>query len=220
MEKHVGHGAFVVVLLDVSASGLVGAERIKHEASLELLRHFAGACIWQGSFVQILAFTTSVEFESALLSNMSALDEALEVLSSLRPSSAGTDPGEAFDHALRIAMSPQRPADLACIISDMFFPEPMDSFFMDMEELSDACDVIALVMRDRVDMDMPTLRGGLRVRDIESGEVFLAGAPKMSDPVEELVRFGVDTCVLQASQSDVRWYEALTDFFTERVDRR
>jgi hypothetical protein len=170
--------------------------------------------------VQVLAFTTSVEFETPLLSSISALEESLSQLESLVPASAGTDHAEVLGHAMATAMRAVRPADMVCMISDMFFPAPRDVFLADLEDLGDACDVIALVMRDRVDMRMPPLRGGLRVRDMESGRVFLAGGVSRTDPVDELDSRGIEACVLLTSQSDARWHESLSDFFAGRLERR
>jgi len=219
VEKHMERGAFVLVLLDVSASGRIGAERIKHDASVELLDCFARACLWQGNILQVIAFTANVEFESPVLASANALDEILIALSALRPVSQGTDHREVIAYASSIAERHVQPADLVCIISDLLFPEPRDSLIRDLEGLSETADVVALVMRDSTEMAMPPLRGSLRARDIETGEVFLADAVSDRDPVRELEEHDIDSCVLMTSQSEAQWFDILSDFFTRRIRR-
>jgi uncharacterized protein (DUF58 family) len=219
IEKHAEHNAFVLILLDASASEHIGAERIKYDASLDLLRHFCEACMWKGNALQVLAFTTRVELESRIIADTNALEEALTKLADLRPAYSGTDLREALDRALSIAGRPDQPADLVCIISDFFFPEPREPFFRALESLQEMADIVAFVMRDRIDADMPPISGGLRVRDAETGETFWACETSDRDPAAELDRYDVDACVLMTWQTQAEWFESLADFFSTRMLR-
>jgi uncharacterized protein (DUF58 family) len=220
VEKLAEHNAFILVLLDSSASEHIGAGRLKYDVSLELLRHFGEACLWKGNTLQVLAFTTGIELESRLIVDMNTLEEALIELEELKPVFSGTDHREVFDRALYIAGRLVQPADLVCILSDFFFPQPLGPFMTALEDLRDMADVIALVMRDRIDDEMPPVSGALRVRDAETGETFWSCEVSVTDHVMELERHDMDACFLKTWHSESEWFEALADFFTLRMLKR
>ncbi len=201
IEKYAEHNAFILVLLDVSASELIGGERLKYDASLELLRHFCEACLWKGNTLRVIAFTTRVELESRPITDTNALELVLEKLAALKPACSGTDYKDVISLAAIIAGRRERPADLVCVVSDFLFPQPRLQLFRALEDLQDLADVIAFVMRDRIEVDMPPASGALMVRDAETGEMFWASDASGYDPVEELGKYDIDSCVLMTSQS-------------------
>lgn len=219
IEKYAEHNAFVLLLLDASASEHIGGVHKKYEASLELLRNFGRACLWKGNSLQVIAFTTDVELESPVIGNADALESVLQELEALKPVHSGTSHIAVLDRATSIAGRQIQPADLVCIISDFFFPEPLEPFFWELETLLEATDVIAFILLDRVDTDMPPMPGALRVRDTESGRTLWASAVSDGDVATKLERFGIDSCELLTSQSEAEWFEALASFFTRRMLR-
>lgn len=220
VEKLAEHNAFIVVLLDASASESIGAERLKYDVSLELLRKFGEASLWKGNTMQVLAFTTGIELESRLISDMNTLEEALIDLEKLKPVFSGTDHKEVLDRALYLSERSVQPADLICILSDFFFPQPLGPFMKVIEDLGDMSDVIAFIMRDRIDDEMPTLNGALRLRDVETGETFWSCEVSDNDPALELEKYGVDACFLKTWQTETEWFDALADFFNMRILKR
>lgn len=220
IEKYAERNALILVLMDVSASMLVGAGRRKHEASLELLRRFCEACLWKGNTLRVLAFTTVVELESRPITDTSALEAVFEKLASLKPSHSGTDYRDVIALASVISGRREQPADLVCIVSDFLFPQPRLQLFRALDALQEVADVIAFVMRDRIEVEMPPVSGALMVRDAETGETFWAGETSGYDPAKELERFDIDACVVTTAQTEEEWFEALADFFTERRLKR
>jgi uncharacterized protein (DUF58 family) len=220
VEKFAEHNAFILVLLDSSASERIGSERLKYDASLEFLRHFGEACLWKGNILQVLAFTTGIELESRLIVDMNTLEEALKELEELSPEFSGTDYREVFDRALYIAERLVQPADLVCILSDFFFPHPSGPFMTALENLMDMADVIALVMRDRIDDEMPPVSGALRVHDAETGKTFLSSEVGDTDLATELERHDVDVCFLKTWHTEAEWFETLSDFFNLHMLKR
>jgi uncharacterized protein (DUF58 family) len=222
LEKRPLRNAAVLFLLDASASEQVGADCTKYEASLKLLRHIAWACLWQGNTTQVIAFTTRVEWESGIIHDSRALEDVMDQLSDLKPEFSGTDHRDVLDLALSITGRADHPADLVFIISDLISPRPREGFFRDLMDLGDEADVIALIVRDRIETEMPLLNGGLMVRDSETGEMFWASDSTGTDPTEELSQCDIDTCTLMTSQTEEEWFGILSDFFITRMqgDRR
>lgn len=220
IEKLAEHNAFILVLLDASASERIGAGRLKYDASVDLLRNFGEACLWKGNTMQVVAFTSGIEMESRLISDINTLDEVLLELEELRPAFSGTDHKQVLDRAQGISGRFVQPADLVCIISDFFFPQPLGPFMMAIENLRDMSDVIAFVMRDRIDDEMPTVNGALRVRDIETGEMCWSSDIGDTDPAMELEKYDVDACFLKTWQTEAEWFYTLADFFDMRTLKR
>ncbi len=222
LEKRPLRNAAVLFLLDASASEQIGADGTKYEASLRLLRHMARACLWQGNTAQVIVFTTRVEWESGIIHDSRALEDVMDQLSDLKPGFSGTDHRDVLDHALSTTGRADHPADLVFIISDLIFPRPREGFFRDLMDLGDEADVIALIVCDRIEKEMPLLNRSLMVRDSETGEMFWASGSTGTDPAEELSQCGIDTCTLMTSQTEEEWFGTLSDFFTTRMegDRR
>src|SRR5210317_1465990 len=61
VERHPEQNALILFLLDISASMLVGSSRRKFDVSLDLLRLFGSACLWQGNKLQVMAFSDRIE---------------------------------------------------------------------------------------------------------------------------------------------------------------
>jgi uncharacterized protein (DUF58 family) len=218
IEKHPERNALMLFMFDISASEHVGADRMKYEASVELLRHLGNACLFKGNIIQVLAFGTTIQMESRIISNANALEEVIDILEDFKSGSYGTDYRDIIERIFSFVQRPYSPADLVCIISDFLFPEPREPFLRELDHLHEAVDIIAIVVRDFIEVDMPPIRGALRIRDAETGETFWAGSLSGSDPVKELGRYNIDTCELMTSQSEEEWFAILSDFLTARME--
>ena len=213
VEKHPDRNALVLFLVDVSASEFLGSMRLKHAASLDVVRGLATACLAKQFTVIIAAFTTRVEFESHPIRSLHAFEGVITDVEALVRTERQTDPSSALNRAWEIAMRSQNPADLVCIVSDFLFPNTGSA---DLEALADACDVIAVVLRDPLEESLPPLAGGIMLRDAETGSTFYASSVGDYDPLSHLRRVGIDACLLRTSESDAEYYEKLSDFFETR----
>jgi uncharacterized protein (DUF58 family) len=218
LEREPERQALVLLLLDISASLKVGADRLKYDTALELVGHFSRACLWQGHPLQILAFSKAVELESHVVYDTSALQMLLAQLADFRPIFTSTDHRDVFDRAAAIAERNELPADLICIISDFLFPRPHDRFLADLEGLCELTDIITLIIRDRMEQTMPYTQGALLVRDAETGALFQASGPSGLDLSPELEKHNVDSCMILTSATATQWFETLTDFFLQREE--
>ncbi len=218
IEKFPERNASILILFDISASVHIGGARKKYQAQLDLLYQFGWACLWKGHRLRVIAFAVEVELESPVITNISTLVDVVDRLAVLGEGLCGTSHHDVFERAASIAGHPGHPADLICIISDFLFPFPRQDFFRDLDDLLDMADVIALVVRDRVEVAMPAMAGALLIRDAESSVTFWAGGTSGFDPVKELDSCGVDNCVLMTSQSREEWFEVLADLFTIRLE--
>ncbi|MDO8558402.1 MAG: DUF58 domain-containing protein [bacterium] len=213
VEKHPDRNALVLFLVDVSASEFLGSARLKHAASLDVMRGLATACLARNFTIVVFAFTTRVEFESHPIRSMHALESVIAQIEVLALTEKKTDPSSALNRAWDVAMRPQDPADLICIVSDFLFPNTDTT---DLEMLADACDVIAVALRDPLEESLPPFAGGVMLRDAETGATSWASSVGDYDPLPGLERVGIDACLLRTSESDVEHYEKLSDFFETR----
>ncbi len=218
IERHPEHNALILILVDMSASMLVGSSRRKIDASLDLLRHFGSSCLWQGNKLQVLAFSNTIELESEVITTFEAFDNFHEELAGLAPDSEQTCHSEVVDQALFLSEKATGPADLICIISDFLFPEPLTNFYRDITLLQEKTDVVALIIRDLVEEVTPQHRGCLKVRDAESGEFLWLSEVNPPDTLFELNKQGVEACMLTTKQNDEEWYIVLEDFFSLRKE--
>ena len=218
VERHPEQNALILVLLDVSASMSVGSSRRKIDVSLDLLRHFGSACLWQGNKLQVLAFSSIIALESDVIASFASFERLLEKLIELVPESRHTHYSEALGRALEISEKSYAPADLVCIVSDFLFPSPLENFYRDMNMLQERTDVIALLIRDPVEETAPQIGGCLQVRDAETGEFLWLTGINSSDILREFSKQDLEACMVTTSQNDQQWYEALDDFFSLRPE--
>jgi uncharacterized protein (DUF58 family) len=218
IERHPEQNALIIILIDISASMLVGSARRKIDASLDLLLHFGSACLWQGNKLQVLAFSNRIELESDVITTFEAFDLLLEELSELVPESGHTDHSEVIDRAIVITEKIDAPADLVCIVSDYLFPLPHDCFYRDLSLLHEKTDVIELLIRDPIDTSILKFKGGLKVRDAETGEFVWLSEIKSPDTLQEFDKHGFEACTLNTTQNNQQWYETLEDFFSLRKE--
>jgi len=217
IERHPDQNALILLLIDTSASMLVGSARRKINASLDFLLYFGSACLWQGNKIQVLAFSDRIELESDIISTFGAFEHLLEELTELISESRHTDHSEVIDRALVISEKVNAPADLVCIVSDFLFPSPRE-FYRDLSLLHERSDVIGLLMRDQVEETIPNHRGCLKVRDVETGEFLWLSGIKSPDILQELDKHGFEACMLTTAQNDQQWYATLDDFFSLRKE--
>lgn len=218
IERHPEQNGLILLLMDMSASMLVGSTRRKIDASLDFLLHFGSACLWQGNKIQVLAFSNRIELESDVIATFGSFEHLLEELTELVPESRHTDHSEVIDRALLISEKPNAPADLVCIVSDFLFPFPHDDFYKDFSLLNEKTDVIGLLIRDPVEETVPKNRGCLKVRDAETGEFLWLSGIKAPDILQELDKHGFEACMLTTTQNDQQWYAILEDFFSLRKE--
>ena len=218
IERHPMQNALVLLLIDISASMLVGSQRLKADASLDFLMQFGSACLWQGNKIQVIAFSSRIEWESEVIASFGAFQQFLEELNEHIPESKLTDHSEVIDRALVISEKLNAPADLVLVVSDFLFPSFTESFFRDIDLLHARSDVVGIVIRDSVEESMPDHRGSLKVRDAETGEFIWLSEIGSPDILQEFDKHGFEACMLNTAQNNQQWYATLEDFFSLRKE--
>ncbi|OGZ00241.1 MAG: hypothetical protein A2945_04400 [Candidatus Liptonbacteria bacterium RIFCSPLOWO2_01_FULL_52_25] len=216
LERSPDRNAVILFLVDVSASEHLGCAKTKKERMFEVLRGIAQACFAKGHRIMFCAFTTRVEYESNLIAGAHTLEGALTDLANRAFREKKTNPKKALDRAWELATRSSCPVDLVCIASDFLFPKP---YVRELEELSDATDVIALTMRDPIETDMPPIAGGYMVQDAETGETYYASSASGVEPTSHLESLGIDVCILDTQGSEDDDFQAISDFFTLRSEK-
>lgn len=216
IEKHPDSNALLLILLDVSASEYTGAVRSKIEAGLDLVRYLGTACLTKGHLLQVVAFTDMVELETAVIRNNHALEEALEELRSFSPLHRATDCLEALEYSFYSAMKQDHPADMVCLVSDFYFSTTHQQLCLQLADLKELTDIVAICLHDPIEVFNPPILGPLLGRDVESGAMTWGVPPKEIDLLPEFERFGIDYCLLETGQSEESWYYILDVFFSGR----
>ena len=216
-EKHPDSNALILLLLDVSASEYTGAVRKKIEAGIDLIRYLGIACLKRGHSLQVVAFTDMVEFETAIICNNHALEEALEDLRTFSPAHQTTDCVDAIEYAFFSATRPDQPADMVCIVSDLYFPAPYQELYLQLADLKEITDIVVICLQDQIEVDPPPIAGPLLGRDVESGAMIWGMPPHEIGLLQELQHLAIDCCFLETGQTEENWYYTLNDFFTGRL---
>jgi len=218
IERHPEQNALVLILIDISASMLVGSARRKIDAGMDLMLHFGSACLWQGNKIQVLAFSNRIELESDVIATSGAFEQFLAELIELVPESRHTDHSEVIDRALDISEKLNAPADLVCIISDFLFPSSPEYFYRDLSLLHEKADAVGLLIRDPLEETLPRHRGCFKVRDAETGEYLWLSEIASPDILQEFDKHGFEACMLTTAQDNQQWYATLEDFFSLRKE--
>ncbi len=217
LEKYPDRSVFVVVLFDVSNSESLGSARTKLDANLELLDGFGRACVSKSHRLLILAFSSEIEYESKVLNSLNAFESAMYDIRNMSPKHRGTDHRAVFERAYRLASRSTEPAELICIMSDFLFPSNYNRVLQD---LYGAADVITLIMKDQTEVTMPVIAGGMMMRDSETGETFYVASIDPYNPIDNLKKMDIDTCLLNSGASEEEYFQRLSEFFLTRADRR
>jgi uncharacterized protein (DUF58 family) len=218
IERHPLQNALILLLIDFSGSMMVGSERRKIDAGLEILLHFGKACLWQGNKIQVAAFSNMIEYESGVIATPGAFESILEELTGLVPESLHTDPVEMLDRAMVISEKLNAPADLVCIVSDFLFPASREYFYRDIDQFKEKTDVIGLLVMDPVELKEPGNKNCLKVRDAETGEFLWYSGISQHDILQEFDKHDFEACMLTTGQNNQQWYAALDDFFLLRKE--
>ena len=217
IEKYPDRNAVVAMLVDVSRSEKLGSEQTKLEAKIDLLRWFSSACISKGHRVIIVTFTDRIEFESPLIKSCNLLEEAVRESIERIPVGKLTDPGDAINYAHELATRQNYPVDLVCVLSDFLFPR---EYTEELGSLYDASDVIVFIVRDKIELQIPPIAGGMTMRDSETGEIFCVASMEQGILPAYLKRIGIDICLFNTKDSEEECFDNLQDFFTLRMEEK
>lgn len=162
----------VMILVDVSASGLFGTQaRTKHEVAAELAAILAYTAIRNNDKVGLLLFTDRVELFIPPRKGRGHVWRVIREVLSHKPGHGRTDLKAALDFFNRI----QRKRSICFVISD-FLDE---GYQRPLRLTRQGHDVIALSIADPREQRLPPI-GFLELEDAETGETLLINA---ADPV-------------------------------------
>ncbi len=208
--------ARILFLVDVSGSQQLGSAYPKHAATLQVLAGMGQACLAHHNAIHLVSFARHIEYESSVITSRNSFASHLE---EIRPAARGHDGSDAAEALARTGDLVGHPArvDLVCIISDFLFPR---EYRRELAFVGDQADTIAVVMRDPMEMDMPSLAGALTLRDVETGAIITAASAAGDDPSAYLDSIGIDRCVLYTHETEHDHYRRLDDFFVDRHEQR
>jgi uncharacterized protein (DUF58 family) len=163
-QTHAERELNVVVAMDLSTSMEVGAtDRVKHE----VLMLVAGSVLFSAAGDQVnvglLAFSDRVLGWSPPRRASGRTWHLLEELWALRPAGGGT----ALAPAIRHLQSHLTTTSVIVLVSD-FLTDDDGLHSRELRTLAAAHDVVAIVVEDPADAELPAGRGFVRVRDVES----------------------------------------------------
>jgi len=214
-EKFPDSNALLLVLLDVSASEYTGSVRNKIDAGIDLIRYLGTACLKRGNLLQVIAFSDKIELETAVIGNYHSLEEILSELRAFSPAHHATDCRDALELAFIYATRPHQPADLICLVSDLYFP-PSEELQLQLADLQEAIDIVVICLQDRIETDSPPTATPILGRDAESGKMVWGTPPEEIDFLTEIQNLGIDCCFLKTDQTEEMCFFVLNDFFSSR----
>ena len=219
-ERNIEVGANIYFMIDGSASQLLDSNGTpKLNYSINLVETISRACLGEGNRFCLMLFTDHNEYESGLINSNAGLEEKLDELKRCRPKSKTTDLKNSLkDFCLNFQDLQFGKPSILFILSDFVF-EP--DFMSELRQLNEQTDVVAIIVRDPAELNLPRPRFGLvRLADPETGKTFIAR--KQTNPIDKVVpilkRCGVDWMIANTGQEIGESLNNLAELFEKKEE--
>jgi uncharacterized protein (DUF58 family) len=209
----------VVFLLDVSSKMVLGSvARLKCEYAAELVASFATTILRAGDFAGLSLFSEKVVKNVSPSNGMRHYQLISDALSDVSYYGGGSS----IKMALKHAIENNEPNSLVILISDFVGEQ---NFLDELRLAGKKFDLIGIMIRDPIDMQLPEGSGQARLEDPSTGEVMLISPKSFRDvyaketkrEVSNLVKMfrvsGADFLPLYTNKAFV---EDLIEFFQRR----
>lgn len=167
--KNPDKGANIYMSWDVSSShrfGPLGKNKLQFMSELSEL--LISACVGEGNRVAILCHTEVVEHFTPLTTNRFLLEESSGFIKEGVFKRKGTNLNISLREIIECANTGGQKPDLVFIVSDFLAQD----FEKKLRALAQEADCIALILREPVEENFPSLGGAMAVRDLETGKIF------------------------------------------------
>ncbi|MFN3467794.1 MAG: DUF58 domain-containing protein, partial [Candidatus Brocadiales bacterium] len=206
-----------IFLIDKSGSKKFGSGAIKEDALFEVLDLLVTVVGETGNPMGFMTFTDSVErYVPPKLGQRPSL-KVIKLLKTEPSRSPLTDLDSAFSYLSGLTLPPS----LVFILSDFL---AAGNYERSLTTLSKRHELIPILIRDERETTIPSFRGFLTVRDLESQELaFLdLASPLQRDffPVELFLKLGLDYLIIGTHEGIEVCAEKLSNFFELRARRR
>jgi len=212
----------VMLLVDVSASGIFGTARAKKEVAAEIAAILSFSAIKNQDRVGLCLFTDCVEKYIPPKKGRGHVWRVIEEILNFQPEHRGTDLAKPLEYINRVLFR----KTICFMISDFL---SSSSFEKPLRIASRKHDMIAVTITDPREMEIPPI-GFLELEDAETGECLLfntsaadtvlAFARRMQREQEERKRFFASLAVdVIDARTDWPSIEAIVHFFQRREKR-
>ena len=213
----------VMLLVDVSASGIFGTARAKKEVAAEIAAILSFSAIKNQDRVGLCLFTDCVEKYIPPKKGRGHVWRVIEEILNFQPDHRGTDLAKPLEYINRVLFR----KTICFMISDFL---SSSSFEKPLRIASRKHDMIAVTITDPRETEIPTI-GFLELEDAETGECLLVNtsatdrvstfARRIQREQEERKRFFASLAVdVIDARTDCPTIEAIVHFFQRREKRR
>jgi uncharacterized protein (DUF58 family) len=171
----------VMLMVDVSASGLFGTSRAKNEVAAELAATLSFSAIKNQDKVGLCLFTDRVEKYIPPKKGRGHVWRVIEEVLEFKPENRGTDLARPLEYINRVL-----PRRAICFLISDFLAAP--SFERPLRIANRRHDIIAVTITDPREMELPRL-GFIELEDEETGELLLVNSNAAG--TTELFRQGI-----------------------------
>ncbi|OGN05407.1 MAG: hypothetical protein A2831_01570 [Candidatus Yanofskybacteria bacterium RIFCSPHIGHO2_01_FULL_44_17] len=212
--------ANIVFLLDASRSIRFGTVLLKYAYLIEFTRQLTSACSGEGNRFRFVAFDDGIRYDSGFIASQAIAEDQLQELLKLPARACTTNLSAALTGLSHgNGQSGLDTPGIVFIISDFLFE---NSFRLQLNQLSERVDVIALFVRDPAEIELPRPKFGfVRLVDPETGKKFIARkAANLIDRLAPILRrSGIDWLELNTGHEIGEAFKNLAELFEKRKEQ-